>query len=285
MDGFAWSRGGRRARWPKALAVLALVGVGAVIALSIASDIYTEYLWFGSFGFQGVYTKILWSKLVVGLTVGLAVGLFFAVNLIVMRRILLSELAVTPAGVFASSRPARALSWSIAVVAALVAGSAASSGYLDFLRYAAAEPFGIADPIFGRDVGFYVFKLPLLLAFYRGFLSILLGVLSLCFVVYFASSFRGNFFHMPHRANVHLSVLLALFFVVKAWGFHLDALDLVFSERGVVFGASYTDLHAQLPAYRILLVISLVCALIMVVDIFIKGVKVTVGSVATLVVG
>jgi uncharacterized membrane protein (UPF0182 family) len=71
--------------------------------------------------------------------------------------------------------------------------------------------------------------------------------------------------------KAHLSVLLGLIFLVKAWGYYLGQFDLLNSLRGVVAGASYTDVNAQLPALRILVVIAIVCAVLFLVNIRLRG--------------
>ena len=69
------------------------------------------------------------------------------------------------------------------------------------------------------------------------------------------------------QVKAHMSVLLGLIMLTKAWGYYLGQFDLLTSTRGVVVGASYTDVNAQLPALRILVVIAIACAILFLVNI------------------
>ena len=68
-------------------------------------------------------------------------------------------------------------------------------------------------------------------------------------------------------ARAHLSVLLGLIMLVKAWGYWLGRFDLLTSPRGVVEGASYTDVKAQLPALNFLAIVAVICAVLFFVNI------------------
>ena len=123
--------------------------------------------------------------------------------------------------------------------------------------------FGISDPQFGQDVGFYVFSLPvdeLLLTWMTDILLLTLVLTALVHLVDGAiqpwARLRG---FAPH-VKAHLSVLAAFLVLTRAYGYWIDIYSLNFSPRGQVIGASYTDVNAQLPAYRILIVISIVTA-------------------------
>src|SRR5690606_10083866 len=124
-------------------------------------------------------------------------------------------------------------------------------------------PWQVQDPVFGRDIAFYLFTLPV----YRLALQLLNVVLVLSLLmaagVYFLTgnvrAGEGRFSVHP-AARIHLGLLVAALLLLKAVGYWLGAYDLLQSTRGVAFGASYTDLHAVLPALRILTVIALLAA-------------------------
>jgi len=126
-------------------------------------------------------------------------------------------------------------------------------------------PFGDQDAQFGRDIGFYVFSLPLQRAVFGWLLFTLLVTTLLVVAEYWLlggiqPAAKGN--RVAPHVHAHLSLLLGCILLLKAWGYRLDQWSLVFSPRGVVTGASYTDVHAQLPALRLLMVVALVCALL-----------------------
>ena len=72
-------------------------------------------------------------------------------------------------------------------------------------------------------------------------------------------------------AKAHLSVLLAFVAVLKAFAYRLDSMELLYSPRGKVFGASYTDVVAHLPALNLLILISLFGAVLLLVNIKRRG--------------
>ncbi len=263
-----------------------LIGLGVVIALilslSIASGVYTNTLWFESFGFRAVYMKMLVTRIAVGMVIGVLVFLFFLVNLALVRRISVLSPEMSPLGRFLSSKASTHLVWILSLIGGLMASGTASSRFMTFLKFHEREPFNVLDPIFGKDLGFYIFSLPLLEYFYRLLLIATIVTIVLSAAIYFASIFTGRRFSISRPAKVHLSALLCLFFLAKAWGFRLDTYNLLFSARGVVFGASYTDIAAQLPAYRILMVGSLLCALAVIVGAFARGFKFAPASLAAL---
>jgi uncharacterized membrane protein (UPF0182 family) len=132
-----------------------------------------------------------------------------------------------------------------------------------YLRQQNAVDFGITDPLFGRDIGFYFFTLP----FYQFLYSFVVTLLVFSFVasllVYLAEG--GMITHAAgtwQEARLHLFSLAALFLVL--WGVHyrLELFDLLFSARGIVSGASYADVHAEMPALKLLTYLSAVAALL-----------------------
>ena len=135
--------------------------------------------------------------------------------------------------------------------------------------------FGSTEPIFHRDPSFYVFSLPWL-RFLQGWLfSSLVGVTLIVGIAHFvwggiqpqAPVFADK---VAPAVRAHLSVLLGLIFLVKAWGYYLGRFDLLTSPRGVVEGASYTDVKAQLPALNFLAIVAVICAILFLVNIRVR---------------
>ncbi|MGH2591625.1 MAG: UPF0182 family protein, partial [Actinomycetota bacterium] len=132
------------------------------------------------------------------------------------------------------------------------------------------------EPLFDRDPAFYVFSLPWL-EFIQGWLfSALVGVLLITALAHYlwggirpnAPAFAEK---VTPQVKAHLSVLLGLIMLTKAWGYYLGQFDLLASPRGVVAGASYTDVNAHLPALRILVFIAIACAILFLVNIRLRG--------------
>jgi uncharacterized membrane protein (UPF0182 family) len=166
---------------------------------------------------------------------------------------------------------ANSASLAIAGLSALVLGFYASSQWLNWLLFAYAQPFGEADPIFGRDVGFYVFRLPLLAAveqFLFG-LAVLTGVVTTATYVLSGSlnpvADRG--IQIPPRAKRHLAILAAAFFLILAFGAYLDIPSTLNSSDGVVYGATNVDTAIRIPALRVLVLAAVVGAMLAVYQI------------------
>jgi len=242
--------------------------VGIAVALAVASTgiatFYTDFVWFMETGYLSVFTTILKAKWGTGLLGGL---FFFLATLVNLKVIMWRRQDLTIVGGLIMSEPVqfpgRVGRWSIlaALIVGLLGGIAAFSQWHVVLSHFNATPFGIADPFFGKDVGFYIFNLPFVSLLHQHLWIAFLVSLVLAAVLYFIFGdlrFGPRRLIVDRRARVHLSILAAILFSLKAWGYQINIWDLMYSPRGVAFGASYTDIHAQVPAYRTLIVASLV---------------------------
>jgi uncharacterized protein len=273
----AQSMRGVRRRW-------AIITVAAVIVLAFLlsglSGFYVDILWFREVQFSSVFWSVFWSKLVLGLIFGFAFFVLLLVNLIIARRI-------TPRFRFPSPEQevieryraafepyARYLIPGFAAMIALFVGIAATQQWQTFLlwRSVGSVNFGAAhaDRLFHRDPSFYIFVLPFQ-KYVQGWLfSALVGVLVIVVVAHYLSGnirTQGAGERVTPAVRAHISVLLGLIVLVKAWGYYLGRFDLLVSPRGVVTGASYTDIHAQLPALKLLVFIALACAILFFVNV------------------
>ena len=258
----------------------------AIIGFSLARGIatfFTNYLWFDSIGLNSVWMKILLTRIgLVGALSSIAF-LFIFINLRVATR-------ATPVmdifEAFDSEDPlARFRNWvserfarfrlTGAIALSLFLGGGAASLWEQVLLFINKEEFNILDPVFGYDVSSYVYGLPL----YRLFISWgfqLVIITSLIIVLYFiatgAMQLRpGRVPDVSSGGKAHLSVLLAFIALLKAAAYRLDALELLYSPRGKVFGASYTDVVAHLPALNLLVGISVFGAILLLVNIKRRG--------------
>lgn len=152
----------------------------------------------------------------------------------------------------------RASKWAIIAAAALFAvvnALNAMESWGTFLKFIDPTPFGETDPLFGKDIGFYVFTLP----FINYLQSWLQGVLTVALIGTFASYFMTRSLSLDGakltatlRARLHMSLLGSLLLIVWGAGYWLARYEILFSPTGVVFGAGYTDVKILLPSYSIL---------------------------------
>lgn len=272
---------GARRRWPivvVAIAALLLIGFSAL------SGFFVDLLWFREVGFTQVFWTILRTKIALGLIFGAAFFALLYANLLIVRLITPRFRALTPEQEIIE-RYRMAFEpyawWLLPVFAAVIAvfvGFGVTTGWRTFLlwRNSSGVTFGTQDPLFHRDVAFYVFSLPWL-KFVQGWLfSSLVGVTFITAIAHYLwggirpqAPALGD--KVTPQVKVHLSVLLGVIVLTKAWGYYLGTFDLLTSRRGVVMGASYTDVKAQLPALRILVFIAIACAVLFLVNIRMRG--------------
>lgn len=149
----------------------------------------------------------------------------------------------------------RAAITAVAIVLGLLIAVGEISNWDMALRFIHQVPFGERDPIFGKDIGFYLFSLPAYIALKNWLLKLLFCSAAIAGMVY---GIRGDIAleqlprGLSRAAAVQGSALLGLFFVLKAWSYVLDRFLLLYDDNGVVVGASYTDVHVELPVLWLL---------------------------------
>ncbi|MFN2324640.1 MAG: UPF0182 family protein [Gemmatimonadales bacterium] len=255
-------------RLPNRLLLIAGALFVAFIATTPLVILYTDWLWFQEVALTTVFQKELLVKTLLFGAGGLVAFLFLYLNLrLANRGIAIDPVVIrtTPQGPpMDLMRLARRLTMPATLFVAVIVAFAASSAWMIVLQAMHATPFGVTDPILGRDVGFYVFSLPVLSALLSALNALTVFALILCAGTYWV---RGELVLPPPRvrldpgAGKHLGALIALLLVVTAvqiWTVRVPGL--LFSDTGPFTGASYTDIHARLPAHRALAVIAMLGA-------------------------
>lgn len=257
--------------------VWTFVAVVAVLFLlgNRLGSVYIDWLWFKSLGYTSVFWATFRAQWLVALAGGILFGAVTFFNLWLARGGLANlplELVPEEWRRWFWRRRVSVILAAAAALVAFVAGLSVGSQWLTVLRFLHAQPYGGApDPLFHRDAGFYVFRLPFWLLVYHSLSSLFFFNAVLAGGLYFVGGFVQYFagrVQLHPRARAHLAGLVAAFFLLKAWGYALAADQLVYSTRGATFGAGYTDVHAVLPALRVLTAISLVVAGIAAVNAF-----------------
>jgi hypothetical protein len=230
---------------------------------------YTDWLWFQEVGFTQVFTTILSVRGALFAAVALGVLVFLYANLTFAVRTAapdvlweLEDQLGLPGRVVIEPIIRRFLPVVVALIS-LGSGLRASAHWEATLAYLNAESFGALDPLFGRDLGFFVFILPFWRLLHGWAVTLIGATLVLTFVLYVLQrslvlTTRGP--RLAAGARTHLLVLGALLLTLRAVGFWLDRFELVYSPRGIVFGATYTDIYASLPVLGVLAVLSAACA-------------------------
>jgi uncharacterized protein len=252
---------------------IALAVVGTVIVLLILASslvgVYINWLWYGEVGYRGVYRSMIETRAVLLLIFGVMMALIIGANLVVayilrppFRPLSAEQQNLERYRVLVEPRR-RLILAIVMVIAFLAAGLSAQSDWRTWLLWRFGGSFGVADPQFHRDVSFFAWDYPvyrLLLGF--GFTAVIFSLILSIAVHYLFGAIRlqtpGP--KITLSARRHVTVLVFVFIVLKAVAYWLDRYGLVFSERGKVTGASYTDVNASLPAKTILFWIAVIIA-------------------------
>ncbi|OGL19558.1 MAG: hypothetical protein A3G97_13830 [Candidatus Rokubacteria bacterium RIFCSPLOWO2_12_FULL_69_21] len=253
---------------PKPIVWLLLI-VGALALVGQAVPLYTDWLWFQEVGYAQVFVTILSLRGWLFIGVGLGTFLFLYLNLTLAARTarpdalweLEDQLGLPSRAVLEPL--IRRLLLPVLAVVSFFSGVSASGNWETVLEYFNATPFDTTDPLFNRDLSFYVFTLPFWRLLYGWAMLLLTATMGLGLALYVLQrslvlTARGP--RLAAGARTHLLLLGTALLGFKAWGFWLDRFDLLFSPRGVVFGASYSDVNASLPVLGILAALALLCA-------------------------
>ena len=261
--------------------------IGVLVALLVIvsllgslTSIYTNWLWFGELGFRKVYSTILLTRIVLFLIVGLVLAVIIGTNVYLAYRLRppfrpMSQEQENLERYRVALEPRKRLAFSALVVLIfLIAGASGQGDWKIWQLWRNGVSFGVTDPQFHRDISFFAWDYP----FYRmilglAFNAVIFSLLLSLAVHYVFGAFRiatpGP--KLTISARRHVTLLVFFFIALKACAYWLDRYGLVFSGRGKVTGASYTDVHASLPAKTILFWIAILIALSVLASLWLKS--------------
>ncbi|NWG14700.1 MAG: UPF0182 family protein, partial [Acidobacteria bacterium] len=259
--------------------------------LSLVVDLYFDLLWFQQLGMSVIFTTSITAKGIVGATVLLVSFVFLYLNLLHADRGPGSvQLGIpTPTGQITAytvtAETVRRLAGLAALVVSLFIALREIHKWEVVWRWLRKVDFGVADPIFGRDISFFVFSLPLIGE------AVLLGMI-LCALAGAGSlvlyHFKGalSLRSLGRRSHIrtHLSLLAALFFLFLAVDAYLKRFHLLYSSHSPMFGASYSDLHGRLPLLNFIMVAAAIGAVLLAYNAFASRNRAAVAAVALYVV-
>lgn len=275
--------------------------IGVIIAMIIVFfssivNFLVDIQWFKEVGYVGVFFTKFFAQLKIGIP--LFIILTFAIYLyaLFMKKEYLkySNTIYSKEQLKSTNRKLLFISM---IISAVISGVIASSFWYEILKFINGGSFNIADPIFNKDAGFYIFKLPVYNALYKLILGalVLLTLISLVFylILFTGSSYNEdrdmgyNVLRMDRGrrkvlgreifefAGRNLAFLVSAILLTVAAGFLLRSYELVYSPRGAAYGASYTDVHVTLVFYRVFSVLSLLAAASIFYSLYRKKLKLT----------
>jgi uncharacterized membrane protein (UPF0182 family) len=274
---------------PIVLLVALVVGLGVV---GQVVPFYTDWLWFGEVGYTNVFWTMLSLRGALFAAVAAAVMIFLWANLTLAARTAapdvlweLEDQLGLPGRVVIEPLIQRFLPVVITLIA-VISGLRASTHWQTWLAYVNAQPFRVVDPVFGHDLSVFVFQLPLWRLFHGWAQALVAGTMLLMLVLYVLQrslvlTTRGP--RLAAGARTHLLLLGAALLTLRGVGFWLERYEVVFSSRGVVFGASYTDVYASLPVLFALTVLAGIAGLTCAVQVTRPGLRFVGGGLVLLV--
>ncbi len=262
-----------------------LVALGVTLFVLLTSlkgiaGFYTDYLWFDSLNFTGVFTGVLGTKVGLGAVFSLVFFVVLWVNLFIADRLAPrfrpsgpEEEVIERYHELVGSRTGLVRA-GLAGVFALIAGAGVSSRWNDWILFTNARDFGQVDPLFSIDAGFYVFQLPFLTFLVDWAFAALVIVAIVVAIAHYLNGgirFQGSSQRVSVQVKAHLSVIFGVLALLRAAGYWLQRYELTLSTRGTVHGATYTDVNAQLPVLELLTLISLTAFLLFIINIRRRG--------------
>jgi uncharacterized membrane protein (UPF0182 family) len=253
---------------------LALPVIVTLIVLIIAAvvyvRVYTDYLWFQSVGYTTVFSRTLITKILLFFLFGGVMAAVVGANIVIAHRLRPPFRPHSPEQQqleMLAQALHRLRGWLLAGVLILVgaiAGAAAAGRWRTWLLWRNGQHFGIDDPQFHKDVSYFAFTYP----FQRWILGVLFAIVVVSLIAVLLTSYLYGGLRpqtpgakVTPAARAHISVLLGVFVLLKAVAYWLDRYGVNYSRRGFVdTGASYTDVHAVLPAKTILVFVAVICA-------------------------
>ena len=253
-----------RRNWGLLVILAILFGLGLFNGII---GLWMDWLWFEETGFPVLFTKPLvtqWS--LTGLF-----GLFFFMvvhaNAKVARRLAGDQPSFSPDNLIeipeGVDQVFRKFLLGGTIFIAYIVGSWAGTKWDVYLAYQNAVAYGSVDPLFEKDIGFYFFTLPFYQFIYQFGWALLVFSAIAAAAVYLIQGgvqITRSGPRMITAARFHLLGLVAVFLAWRAIHYHLEKYNLLYSDRGVVYGASFTDIHAQLPVLTLMIFVSLVAA-------------------------
>jgi uncharacterized membrane protein (UPF0182 family) len=279
--------------------ILAASIIVILVPFVIFSRFFVDLLWFSALGFRSVFTTTWLTQLTVFvIAAGLSTAILLLNGFIAARTN--SAGSRRPRGFKVVGRgteglpeviefsldnlPWRLIIPAIAGLLGLFIGFAQMGNWEIVLKWLYAAPFGRPDPLFGYDLGFYIFSLPVYESVQGWGLLIIFLAAVVAGIIYWIRgdiSYRpGEFPTLSPGAIRHLSGLLAVFLLIKAARYILQRYDLMTSNNGIVFGAAYTDVHLRLPLLMALVGASLIAAALCAYNVWLAGIRLPVAAVA-----
>ena len=234
-------------QWLRRGVLLLLWGGLGILAITALASFYVDLAWFAELN----ALPVLWTRVFARWGLGLGAFVFA-----------LAVVGVNIRACWRGTNPAWA--WAIALGLSGCLAWFLSQHWFTLLLWLHQVPVGESDPIFNRDLGFFLFSLPFWEKLQHWCFNLVLLTLVAVALIYFVElglSEQRLTLALSLFAQRHLLILGGALFLLRAWGHWLERYKLLYSTRGVVFGAGFTDVHATLPATTLMSGVAFLTAL------------------------
>lgn len=264
--------------------ILILGIIGGAFALS--SRFYIDYLWFAEMGYTQVFLKEIVTKTQIFIPMFIALTIIVYFYFEFLKKVALQGKVITIIKKKVDIIPLGAST----VLSFVITFLATNALWYKLLEFINAEPFNVKDPIFGKDISFYVFKLPFLDSLHA-VLSSILFLVFISTIIFTAGYYLSKsavqvevgeekrpdlkkfFIQLGKIMTKQIGVFIGLFFLLAAFGYYLQSLELLYSPSGISFGAGYTDSVIRLRLYQVLMYMSIGASVISIVAGFRRKLK------------
>lgn len=245
--------------------------LAALLVLGGFSDWIVEWLWLTDLGYEQVFWTIRTTQIL--LFIGaLVVALAYVLpNMNALaKRFSTMNFGNSPLSQLnlhlVSTRKIRTVFLGIGSVFSLFFSLAFFMRWDAYLKFHWDEVFGQVDPIFGNDIGFYMFRLPFIELVQNSLTSLVFFVTIIVIILYIYSgavSFRSkNDIRIPDKVKKQIGLNLGLWFLLLSWGYYLERYNLLYNASGAVYGANYVDVNVKLPVLWIVCILCFILALL-----------------------
>ena len=254
----------------------------SILILNYIRMIYTDYLWYEQLGFQSILLKEVFTKLILIFSGWFIASSFLGINIYFANKISNGPIEYDVDGSILNLYK-KITFWVYLVIIllfGLIAGLILSGSWLEILMFFNFQEFNELDPVFGRDISFYVFQLPVFHIIQGWVLTISILSLIITGAVYLINSvIRGVKFEMNSSNWVQISLILAFIMFILSIGNFLSRWDIPLTEGGLVDGALYTDINIKKTGLLVLSIVGIIISCILLANIYIKNNKIVFGSI------
>lgn len=250
---------------PRTIIILVISFLLLAVFANIFKNVYSELLWFGQLNYQDIYLTILRTKIylfVIGFLLSIiALSLSSFIAFRYSWNGFESELP-EPFNILGPKLYKYLIMIAVFVVSMII-GFTNSVNWELFLRFFNSSSFEVSDPIFNRDLSFYIFDYPIYTYIQKGLLAIaVLCAIFTFFIIFINSAFAGKQFSESKILKKQIPVIFAIIFLLISMGILFSRWGVLFSTQGVVFGAGFTDVNVKILAYMIMAILGFLISFI-----------------------